>query len=70
MGKYHDRKANLLPDCTVCTPEERIKYGARYYAEEMRGSYGYSWYAICRGCQTIYTMSGHRTNVLCSEDPR
>lgn len=57
MSKYHDRKANQLPDCGECGG---IKYGPRYYSSEMRSSYGYSWYAICRGCQQVYTMSGHK----------
>lgn len=60
MAKYHDRRANLLPDCTECKPDEVIKYGPRYYATEMRGSYGFSWYAVCRGCQQVYTMNGSK----------
>lgn len=61
MGRttYHDRQANKLPDCAACTAEEKVRYGDRYYAERMRGSYGFSWYAICRGCQRAYTMAGN-----------
>jgi hypothetical protein len=37
-----------------------MKYGKPYYAVEMRGSYGFAWYAVCRNCQQVYTMAGSK----------
>jgi hypothetical protein len=54
MSAYHERLANKLPTCEC----GGMKYGKPYYAEQMRGSYGNSWYAICRNCQQVFTMSG------------